>query len=115
MTTAQDISSSGYATSRTAANDLLASSLDFDVMPDETPEAIYQLPKAFYLDHIYRDLPGGWVTNETAKNLSVSMTQQERDELLSDAEFYVDQGTQVFGREMMGMIASARATIKALS
>ena len=36
-------------------------------------------------------------------------------DLLADAEFYVDMGVSEFGKEFIGLISSARATVKALS
>ena len=75
---------------------------------------IYRIPRAFYDDHVSRELPAGSVVKVLAKKYDVALDAAEYDELLSDARFYVGEGVGVFGAEYVGLIASARATVKAL-
>jgi hypothetical protein len=73
----------------------------------------YKLPPAFYWDHVYRDLPAGTVERETRRNVFVSLSVEEYDELVSDARHYAyEMGPAGF--EELGLISSARATVKAL-
>lgn len=76
-------------------------------------KSTYRLPPAFYFDHVYRDLPAGELEHETRRNVFVSLDANEYAELLSDARHYAySMGTAGF--DGVGLIASARATVKAL-
>lgn len=72
----------------------------------------YKLPPTFYWDHVTRELPAGTLIRETARQVIVELTEAEYDEILSDAEFYLDSryGPQIDP----GLRASARATAKRL-
>jgi len=74
---------------------------------------IKQLPPRFYWDHVYRDLPAGVVVSETKRYVRVELTRDEYDDLLSDAKHYA-YSMGVGGFDDRGLIASARATVKAL-
>jgi len=73
-----------------------------------------RIPERFYRDHADRDLPSGRIVSETSKGLVVELDPEAFKDLLSDAQFYVDMGVGAFGPEFLGLISSARATIKAL-
>jgi hypothetical protein len=72
-----------------------------------------RLPPRFYWDHVSRDLPAGKVVSETQRYVRVELTQDDYEELLSDAKHYA-YSMAVGGFEDRGLIASARATVKAL-
>lgn len=44
----------------------------------------------------------------------VILTPEDADELRSDAYHYASSGVSVYGQELMGLVSSARATLKAL-
>lgn len=73
-----------------------------------------RLPRRFYDDHVLRDLPAGEVVKETTTTVTVALDPTAEHDLLEDARFYVDMGTRELGRDMLGLVASARATIKRL-
>ena len=73
---------------------------------------VYKLPPKFYWDHRSRELPSGEVVKETSRHVHVRLTDEERDELLSDAEYYVSDGKYMSVEQ--GLISSARATVKRL-
>ena len=74
---------------------------------------IRKVPPRFYWDHVYRDLPGGTVVSETKRYVRVDLSQDEFEELLSDALHYAYHMAPA-GFEEWGLIQSARATVKAL-
>lgn len=82
--------------------------------PKEKPMSdTIKLPKVFFTDHSERDLDTPEVIKETANHFIVSKDDSALPELLSDAEFYVDEyGPNAEG--LLGVKTSARATIKAL-
>jgi hypothetical protein len=71
------------------------------------------IPRAFYADHMHRDLPGGVIEDWSATRFNVRMDMETLDELLSDAEFY-SECVRDMGRDYIGLQSSARATVKAL-
>lgn len=75
----------------------------------------YRLPPAFYFDHIGRDLPGGTIVRQTKTYVVVDLTDEDRSELLSDAQHYADLGVREFGFEYAGLVRSAAATVRALT
>jgi hypothetical protein len=85
---------------------------DADPEPGHTVRV--SLPPAFYDDHVGRGLPSGQELTRTTGRVSVELDQDSYRDLLEDAELYVDMGVAEFGREMLGLIASARATVVAL-
>lgn len=74
---------------------------------------IYRLPPTFYDDHVSRDLPSGEEVRRTKSHVFVNLTDEERAELLSDARHYASP-SMGFSADYPGLVASARATIKAL-
>ncbi|MBX9642052.1 MAG: hypothetical protein K2X97_20715 [Mycobacteriaceae bacterium] len=80
--------------------------------PDHTVRV--SLPPAFYDDHMSRGLPSGQEVARTHRRVLVELDEDGHRDLLEDAELYVDMGVAEFGREMLGLIASARATVVAL-
>lgn len=75
---------------------------------------IVQLPPRFYYDHVARDLPAGRVVRATRRHVFVEVGEDERAELLSDARHYASAGNGLDVRDYAGLIASARATVRAL-
>lgn len=73
-----------------------------------------RLPHTFYRDHEDRDLPAGQVIRETKAHLYVALDAPAFDDLWSDADHYASSGTATYGPESLGLISSARATLKAL-
>jgi hypothetical protein len=73
----------------------------------------YQIPKRFYDDHVDRDLPGGTIIKSTKRHYTIELSDADRDELLSDADYYTDQSA-AFDPDLFGVIASARATARAI-
>lgn len=82
--------------------------------------AIYKLPYRFWADHEERDLPAGTLVKRTGSRgpygqggyAHVEMTDEERDEVLNDAEHYAHPS----GPDCCppGLISSAKATVLAL-
>jgi hypothetical protein len=73
-----------------------------------------ELPKAFYADHVSRDLPGGEEVSQTARKVTVLMSAEEVAELLSDAEHYTTEARHM-GPEYFGLGRSAAATVRAIN
>lgn len=77
-----------------------------------------KVPKAFVQDHDDRLLMkrglAAAVVKATKAGYTLDLTPEEFAELLDDARFYADQGCEVFGWEYRGLIASAKATVKAM-
>jgi hypothetical protein len=72
------------------------------------------IPSVFYWDHVDRDLPAGEIIKSYANGrLFVRLDEDEFNELLSDAEYYAEGGGGLTS-EYRGLMASARATVKAL-
>jgi len=69
------------------------------------------LPPAFYDDHVSRGLPSGQEVERNARRVTVELDAASYQDLLDDAQFYIDMGVAEFGRELLGLIASARATV----
>jgi hypothetical protein len=79
---------------------------------------VVKVPKTFVDDHDSRGLMerglASAVVKATKTNYTLSLTPEEFAELLDDARHYADGGCEMFGWEYRGLIASARATVKAL-
>ena len=74
---------------------------------------VYKLPPRFYYDHRNRDLPSGEIVKETSNYVFVELTDDEKDELVSDARYYVEESSHM-PNHLQGLIASARATLRRL-
>lgn len=74
---------------------------------------IKKVPPRFYWDHVSRDLPAGEVVSETKSYVRVALSQDEYEELLDDAKHYAFHMASA-GFDDRGLIASAKATVKAL-
>lgn len=72
------------------------------------------LPPTFYDDHVGRGLPSGKEVARTTGRVTVELDEDSYLDLLSDAQFYIDMGVAEFGRESLGLITSARASLVAL-
>lgn len=77
--------------------------------------AEFTAPERFWQDHCDRSddieaLQEAEV-RATSKGIVVRLTEQQLDELESDAEFYAYMGVREFGFEYAGLIASAKATV----
>jgi hypothetical protein len=81
--------------------------------PEASGLVTVSLPPAFYADHVARELPAGLVVKQTKKAVTVALTQEELAELRSDASHYAFSMAEG-GFEGRGLIASAKATLKAL-
>lgn len=86
----------------------------------------YIVPARFWEDHVDRGCrcdercpsreahdAEGYGTR-TSRGWRVELSDLDRDELLSDARHYVEMGTASYGPEMIGLISSARATLRRL-
>lgn len=70
------------------------------------------IPTRFYWDHVDRDCSRGTVVKTTKSKITVTLTSEEFDDLLSDAEYYSDASQ--FDPWMRGVCSSARATLAVL-
>jgi len=78
-------------------------------------EVTVLVPSRFYYDHQGRDLPSGKVIKQYANGkVNVVLSQEELNDLLSDAEYYSECADQ-FGQEYQGLCKSAKATVKAIN
>lgn len=76
---------------------------------------VVRMPKAFYDDHRFRDLIAGNVELERTRHYDVRMDGVIADELISDAECYLEYARQgALDYPNIGMEASAKAMIKAI-
>lgn len=75
------------------------------------------VPWTFYDDHANRGCveysPDPIVSRKGAR-VTVSLDRRDLDDLYSDAYHYMSSGISTYGREMIGVVSSARATVKAL-
>jgi hypothetical protein len=69
------------------------------------------VPARFYDDHLGRDLPSGSELRRSRAGVTVDLDREGWDDLLDDAQFYVDMGVSEFGSGCLGLISSARATV----
>lgn len=74
-------------------------------------EFIIKVGRAFVDDHVERERPCGWLVKATATQYTLSCNLWEIRELLSDADYYAELGSELGGR---GLVASARACAKAI-
>ena len=80
----------------------------------DTVTAEYRLPKAFASDHWNRDCGRtDVIVRETRSHFIVRMDDDGYGDMESDADYYVDCGSEM-GRDYMGLVSSARATLRAL-
>ena len=83
-----------------------------------------RVPKAFIEDHESRAClvndDGSYcrikdiLVLETNTHYTIELTDAQAAELLHDASHYAESGVSVYGKDFLGLIASARATRKAL-
>lgn len=74
------------------------------------PDILIRIPKRFIDDHAERELPTPIVVRETSSHYFVDPADDAIEELINDAEHYVD-GLDEAPR---GIVASARATLQAI-
>lgn len=81
----------------------------------------YKVPGTFFEDHMsrhYGDGPWAGYDRETerwsGRCVYVTMTDDQRDCLADDADFYADGGGG-FGSEYRGLMSSAAATLRSLA
>jgi|TARA_R100000149_G_C5859141_1_gene125548 hypothetical protein len=72
---------------------------------------LFKVPKLFYDDHVARELPAPTVIRENKTHYWISLGGAHIDEFISDAEYY--SFYEGMGREYHGIVASARATLRA--
>ena len=79
--------------------------------------ATFKVPARFYEDHRYQRECGqtGVIIKELARHYIVLLDDAAYYDLQSDADYYVDGGVAEFGPDYLGLISSARATLKALT
>ena len=79
------------------------------------PMNTYKIPSRFYLDHLARDCgKGGKVVRSTKNYLIVELSNEALDDLMTDASYYVEC-SDTFDPPLTGLVASAKATIKAIN
>ena len=72
------------------------------------------VPALFYCDHtVNRELPGGELLFDGKQYARVLLDRESYDELLSDARYYATHMLDA-GFDGVGLVLSARATVKAL-
>lgn len=70
-----------------------------------------RIPRAFYDDHVARDLLAPPELNRTGRHVWIDTAHPAMSELLSDARFYADP----YGPDTPGLRAAAKALLKALA
>ncbi len=90
-------------------------------MAEEEPDSmIYRVPRRFWDDHELRiddESLEPEVINETTRHVYLAMTPAQLADLISDAHYYAGEcGAEMVGQDrgMLGIVSSARATLKAL-
>ena len=74
------------------------------------------VPPRFWDDHVGRACLGHVVDGAAAgSKVRVWLRPCDRAELLSDARHYATSGTADFGADFLGVVSSARATVRALT
>lgn len=74
-----------------------------------------RLPKAFYDDHVARDLIAGNIERETTRHYVVLMDEVVALELISDGECMIQYAAMgEYGPESIGLMASVKASVKTL-
>ena len=74
----------------------------------------YKIPPRFYLDHLARDCgKSGKIVKQNNKHIIVELDVIALDDLVSDALYYIECA-DTFDPPITGLIASARATLKAI-
>ena len=87
-------------------------------MTNKTLEAnviMIELPPAFYDDHVDRALPAGTLVGANRNGYKIRCTEEELREIYSDAKHYADMGTNELGLEYLGLVTSARATVRRIN
>lgn len=79
-----------------------------------TTPATVKVPRRFFDDHAERDLPTPTIVRTLAAHYVVSSDDPALSELLNDAEHYATPGQFGHDPELAGIVASARATVRAL-
>ena len=69
-----------------------------------------RIPRTFYDDHQWRDLPTPPPMRETKRHVWIDPEHPDTPELVSDASYYADP----YGPETPGLRRAARATLDAL-
>lgn len=80
------------------------------------------LPRVFFEDTLDSDTFKGFGDNPldsdewklVGNKIRANLTKEDIDELKSRAQYYIDMGTAELGQESLGLVSSARATLKAL-
>ena len=75
---------------------------------------IIKVPANFFDDHDSRDLPTPRVITRNSRTVTILADDTNLAELLSDAELYAEPDTD-FHSELRGLIASAKATVRAIN
>lgn len=75
----------------------------------------YRIPWTYWLDARSRCIVVGDVVRSNRSSVYVNLTDDEYAEVMSDATYYADAGTDVFGSEMRGVCTSAAATVRSLA
>lgn len=78
---------------------------------NKTETVRVELPPRFYDDHVDRDLPSGIEVKRTKRGVTVDLDAEAFADLLGDADHYA---TGDFDPDLLGLVASARATLKRL-
>ena len=75
-----------------------------------------RIPKRFYKDHVWRDLPTPAIVRETARHYFIDTEDIAKlAELYSDAQYHADYSmTEEVGRSFLGVVSSAVATVRAI-
>lgn len=73
-----------------------------------------RIPRRFYEDHLWRDLPTPIALRETKRHVWIDSEDEAVIDLLSDAEHHAEEAMH-FDPPMPGLASSARATVRALA
>lgn len=82
-----------------------------NLSPMET--TTYTLPLTFVLDSLSRDLNIGTLISSNKKHAKVEATEEQINELLSDAEYYASEA-KYLGADFRSICQSAKSTVAAI-
>lgn len=75
------------------------------------------IPWTFYEDHAKRgcvEYSPDPIVSRNGARVTVSLDPRDLHDLYSDARHYATSGVATYGRDLIGLVSSARATVKAL-
>ena len=75
---------------------------------------LVKIPHRFFIDHVERDLPAPVIVKRTKSHLWIDHNDANFAELRNDAEHYATAICTADFPHLLGIVTSAKATIKAI-